>query len=287
MSESGFMDGGHDHGGHDHGHDHGGHDHAHHDHGHDRGHGNQHGHSHGGEKHNFISHLLGLDGEAHEGGGEGAAEAGGQEGQNPSQTAIWNNVVHSMGSIFKGVRITGNFLFLCLFIGFFSWLFVLYWIRHHEPLANQVLGTGAAQSATAHADRRIIRGAREAMPLKTSDNFGQFYVPNSPPAGAAPMPLYGQPAYIAESGAAAPSQFGSPYVAPVGGAPGPAPAHPAFGNPVQPSTQPMAAPVALHGQVAQPYSGYAAPTGYAQPRSAYYMPVHSGDGMRVKMMVNK
>ena len=71
-------------------------------------------------------------------------------------------------------------LFLLLFVGMGLWLWVIYWVRHNEPLANQVLGT-TNSSVQAHADRRIVDGIRKAVPIRTSTNTGKVFVPNGSP----------------------------------------------------------------------------------------------------------
>lgn len=79
------------------------------------------------------------------------------------------------------------FYVMCIF-----WLFIVYWIRHHEPLANSVLGRGAAKYETAAADRRIIDNCRDATPIRTSQSQAyyapmpnQFHDPNAQKAIAA------------------------------------------------------------------------------------------------------
>jgi hypothetical protein len=46
-----------------------------------------------------------------------------------------------LSDVFKGITVTPNFMLAMMFVGFAAWLFVIYWIRHNEPLANQCLGT--------------------------------------------------------------------------------------------------------------------------------------------------
>ncbi|MBZ0186086.1 MAG: hypothetical protein K8F91_07490 [Candidatus Obscuribacterales bacterium] len=104
-----------------------------------------------------------------------ATEAGG-----PSQTPVWNSGIKGvkLSDMVQGINVTPNFMLAMLFLGFTAWLFVIYWIRHNEPLANQVLGTPAASAPTADADRALIDGVRNALPIRTSHKFGAFYTPD-------------------------------------------------------------------------------------------------------------
>ncbi len=179
-------------------------DHDHHgEHGHgDHGHGDHFGDDHGGGDHDqdhdhhqnngnslkgLIARLLGLDKDASAlGGGEAGSEAGshsgGDHGAPPSQSVMYSSVLAgiSLSEAFKGIRVTPNFLYLCLFSGFTLWLFVVYWIRHNEPMANQVLGTGAVNTRTTIDDRRLLNSVKDAMPFRTSSTFGDIYTPNVP-----------------------------------------------------------------------------------------------------------
>lgn len=95
-------------------------------------------------------------------------------------------------SLFKGINITPNHLLILLFGFFFFWLFVVYWIRHNEPLANQVLGSSHAFAPTAQQDRHLINGVKEAYPVRTSPTSGQIW---TPPIGIHDSNVYGgQPA---------------------------------------------------------------------------------------------
>ncbi|HIA50871.1 MAG TPA: hypothetical protein EYN91_02115 [Candidatus Melainabacteria bacterium] len=190
VSDFGFdhdhHDGHGDHGHGDHGFDHFGDDHGG-DHDHDQDH--DHDSSHQGQGQglkSLIAKLLGLDKDAGAlGGGEAGGEAGShgaEPGAPPSQSVMYSSALAgiSLSEAFKGIRVTPNFLYLCLFSGFTFWLFVVYWIRHNEPLANQVLGT--YNNTTRHAvdDRRLLNSVKDAMPFRTSSTFGDIYTPNVP-----------------------------------------------------------------------------------------------------------
>lgn len=185
----GFLDGGH--------HDHG----SHSMHGGDGGGflNNVLGYNQHNGQHSFISHLLGLDHDAH-GGGHAQHGTGTPTGHAPSQTPIWNSAMQAMKleHAIDGIKITTNGWFFIMFAGFISWLFVLYWIRHHEPFADAVLGKGTVQSPTLAADRRMMDNCREAMPIRTNPNQ-QLFVPipqqfgASSAAAANPQPMPNAP----------------------------------------------------------------------------------------------
>ncbi len=170
----GYMDGG----GHDHGHGHG---HAMHGGGGDGGNFLNHilGYNNNTGHHSFLSHLLGLDHDAHHHGGHGDGghdhghDGGhGDGGQNPSQTPIWTSALQGLklSHALEGINISVNVWFFFFYMMCIFWLFLVYWIRHHEPLANAVLGRGAAKYETAAADRRIIDNCRDATPIRTSQS---------------------------------------------------------------------------------------------------------------------
>lgn len=294
--------GGHDHGGHGvqvghHG-DSGGS--VIHDHGHDHGHGGQ--HHHGGEGlslssilglndhhhgHNFLSHLLGLDHDSHHHhhGQEGAGTADQHEHghQQPHITAqpIWSSALQSMklSNALQGIVITPSVWLLLLFTGFVAWLFVIYWIRHHEPLINAVIGTGAAQSATAGYDRKMMAGIKDAFPVRTR---GELYCPSPPPIQAPNAEL----GPGAAAGTASRDSTASYYTAPT--------QDPLY-QPQQPYLQPA--------QGYSPYSsyGYQYPVGSAPVQafsspapsspdaspSAMQVPVRVPTGPRVRTIVNR
>lgn len=209
-----FMDGG--------GHDHGHHGHAMHGGGGDGGNFLNHvlGYNNNNGHHSFLSHLLGLDHDAHHHGGHGDGGHGdgghdgghgghGDGGQNPSQTPIWTSALQGMklSHALEGIKISINVWFFFFYVACISWLFVIYWLRHHEPLANAVLGRGAAKYETAAADRRIIDNCRDATPLRTSQTQAMY----------APMPaeFHDPNAQLAIKAAAFnPNTASQPYFAP-------------------------------------------------------------------------
>ncbi len=115
-------------------------------------------------------------------------------GHQPSQTPIWSQAMQGLkiSDFINNIKITPNHLLLFMFLAFTGWLGVIYWIRHHEPLANHVLGSGSAYTANAYADRLLINGAREAIPVKTTATSGMVYTPGTANA-MSPTPVYGGP----------------------------------------------------------------------------------------------
>ena len=237
----------------------------------------------------------------------------------PSQSTIWSTALQGikLTDALRGIRVSPNFLFFVLFCGMFFWLFVVYFIRHHEPFANQVLGTGAARSASASQDRQIVAGVREAFPVRMSANTGSVYVPNTPEV---PPPQL--PPMTAQQGAFA-GQFQSPPLAPAYGvAPQATPqgsnrlffaqhaqafqaAPPAVGpggqvippppyisvqqpgTPLLPCPEGLAPPQASFGSC--PESLPVVPIslrGQSGPK-ALYLPIKTVDGLRLKMVVNR
>ena len=136
------------------------------DHGHDHGdHGHDHGHDMGGH---------------------------------PDQSPIWSQAMQGLklNDFISSIKITPNHLLLFMFMGFTGWLGVIYWIRHHEPMANHLLGSGPAYPGS-HVDRLLLDGAREALPVKTTPGSGRVYTPGSMPtsfnsAALAPNPNLNQ-----------------------------------------------------------------------------------------------
>ncbi|CAN5346081.1 hypothetical protein BH11CYA1_BH11CYA1_21770 [soil metagenome] len=113
-------------------------------------------------------------------------------GGHPDQSPIWSQAMQGLklNDFISSIRITPNHLLLFMFAGFTGWLGVIYWIRHHEPMANHMLGSGPAYTSHSQADRLLINGAREALPIKTVAGSGVVYTPGSTPNPVAPMQTY-------------------------------------------------------------------------------------------------
>ena len=112
-------------------------------------------------------------------------------GGHPDQSPIWSQAMQGLklDDFINSIRITPNHLLLFMFAAFTGWLGVIYWIRHHEPMANHMLGSGPAYTPHFQADRLLINGAREALPIKTVAGSGQVYTPGSTPV-APVLPVY-------------------------------------------------------------------------------------------------
>jgi hypothetical protein len=129
--------------------------------------------------HGFLAHLLGLDHDGADHGGSHMSHA--SQASHASQTAIWTSALQSvkLSDFTSGLSFTPAMGMFFLFAGFVGWLFILYAIRHNEPLANQILGTTpASQGPWAYcssADRRIVDATR-AMPIPT-DTLRQDHQP--------------------------------------------------------------------------------------------------------------
>ena len=122
----------------------------------------------GAIRHKLLAHLLGLD------------------EKKPAQTKGWTPSLKGLklSDAFAGITFTQNFMWMVLFFGFFGWLFVIYWVRHNEPLANQVLGKPHDHAPTAAADRALVAGIKKVLPVRTSNKTGDFYVPYNDSFGA-------------------------------------------------------------------------------------------------------
>jgi hypothetical protein len=165
-----------------------------------------------------------------------------------------------LSDVFQGINVTPNTMFFMLFMGFFLWLYVIYFIRHHEPLANQVIGTGAGYSATAAADRNLVAGIRHAVPIRTGPGTGSVYVPIPGEASAANLSQSPIPGSAGVTNAPY-----SPVSSPVA----------SFGS-ATPAPSPYAAPVLA------PYAGSEVTT-----MRAYHLPIRGADGLRLKTVVNR
>jgi len=187
------MDGGHDHGGH-------GHSHWGHGDGSALGQTPSHGHNNNG---GFLANLFG-DGQDHGGHAHGGHSAhanhhhhhAGELSTNPQGSISWTSAFAGLkfSDLLQGITVTPNMMFLFLFMGFTAWLGVVYWVRHHEPLASQVLGTRSAQAPTGQADRMLVEGIRQALPIRTNPSAGMIYVPGVPQAQAMPAAAIASPA---------------------------------------------------------------------------------------------
>jgi len=83
----------------------------------------------------------------------------------------------NLANLADGLKINMGFRFAILFIAFAGWLYVIYWVRHHEPLANQVIGVNTCNSPTANQDRSIMAAMKNCYVLKTTPDLAPPYVP--------------------------------------------------------------------------------------------------------------
>ncbi len=250
----------------------------------------------------FLSHLFGSDQGVHGHQGQGLHH-GVPIDHNPQGSISWTSALRAMkpSDAFQGLQIGCNQMFLIGFVLFTGWLGVVYWLRHHEPLANQIFGTGGGYSTTAAADRRIVAGMRQAIPIRTGSAIGAVYVPNSG-LDSQPLPqasdssvsssayaacLPGQPATDASAKvlAAAPAppaassvpnpSFGSPSVT--------VQQHPAPSQSALPTSSAQAVsavPLALPGR------GNTAATVRLRT-GTYLLPVQTPEGLRIKICTSR
>lgn len=235
----------------------------------------------------LISHLLGLDHEQSTG-----------AGANSHVIAFFKNI--KVGDLFQGVKLTPNFMFFLLFLGFFLWIFVIYWVRHNEPLANQVLGTPKADLRKSMVDRQLVAGIKNAFPVQTSNSTGEIYVPGSTPAQAMPLPQRAIPTQmqaplggLAIQSAAPTTGYGTGYqvtnAAPIVASPVTTAAPAQFGM-AGAATNAPGEGVDNYGQALVPVAPVAAnPSAAAYPtgQSNYMVGVPSSAGPRLKTIVNR
>lgn len=209
------------------------------------------------QHHGFRSQPQAADGGQGIGPNRGAHHASSEESASAGNPFSWRGAIKraNISSIFQGINITPNMLFLLLFLGMGLWLWVIYWVRHNEPLANQVLGT-TNSSVQAHADRRIVDGIRKAVPIRTGSNTGRVFVPTGN-AGLDGGKVYAQPVQV-----------------PHGALPL-APAVPMQGQ----LSSGQFDPNIMHPATADTWQN--------PPHSAYHVPVQTADGMRLKTITNR
>ncbi len=248
-------------------------------------------------QHGFLAHLLGLD---HDGGSAAGMHA---NAGHVSQGAIWSSALQSVkfSDFTQGLRFTPAMGMACLYAGFIASLFVLYAIRHNEPMANAILGTAPASQGpsayTNYTDRRVInrmRGSQSiriaAFPdvgkpadkLEPAPSFFNFL----PPAAHTELPESNdqtQESTIQQPEANNKAPFGSPQ---------------ADNSQEISSTQPLGGPgMSIAAPVSMPLDSYSLPT--ADPISSMaaqtapgnlakyaISTVQSGGGRKLKFIVN-
>jgi hypothetical protein len=187
----------------------------------------------------------------------------------------------------EGVTLSQNFLLLVLFIGFFGWLYVVYWIRHHESTdVNKFYNTGPVLSERIARDRMIVNRVKNSVPVHTNEDTGTVWTPGTdiavPPATA--------PQSQAMSQGYSASQNQYPVLNEAGAAVArPQYVDPRFGNPYDASANSTFGTTS----VAPPIYGDAGGAGATVSLPATPMPYNpvrigqSTDGSRLKMFVNR
>jgi hypothetical protein len=129
---------------------------------------------------NIVLQLLGNDTHNHNDGL--SLHSNGQQRRIPSQFSIWMSALQHMrfSKALEGIHVSNNAGLLILFLSMGVWLFVVYAIRHHDPLAKQIT-TGARRvlSAPRQVDERVVSNIRGALPVRMTPESGNFYVPGS------------------------------------------------------------------------------------------------------------
>jgi hypothetical protein len=116
----------------------------------------------------------------------------------------------SWSTLFGGLKVNTGLRFFVVFTTFICWLYVVYWVRHHEPFVNQAIGISAPHSQTAAADRSIIARTIKVFTFQTSAiGASSFYTP-TPAAGGLHPPLQVLPQQLNFSAA----MQGKPHAAP-------------------------------------------------------------------------
>jgi len=94
----------------------------------------------------------------------------------------------SVSTLFTGLQVSTGIRFAVLFAAFIGWLYVVYWIRHHEPFVNQAIGISAPHSPTAAADRSLIARIGKVFPFQTPTMGDGLYAPTPGVAVPSPQP---------------------------------------------------------------------------------------------------
>lgn len=101
----------------------------------------------------------------------------------------------SWSHLTSGLKVNSGVRFAIIFMAFMGWLFVVYWIRHHEPLTNQVLGIAVPQSSTAAADRALISDVKKVLPFQIPTTVRSFYAPTPQQSSSNILPVINAPNY--------------------------------------------------------------------------------------------
>jgi hypothetical protein len=214
--------------------------------------------------------------------------AGGKQPINQAQPSL------KISHLFEGLTVSRNFKLLCLLASLVLWLFVVYWVRHHEPLLHQVMGNAVLHSPTADADRQIVNRVKGAFPIKTSPQTGSVYQPDvsvtdnivasatsnqsTPPTYASANQTYAYPSVGAGQAISAPTfeqaKFGLPrnYAASTG------------------NNYSVAEPILTSSSRQMTLPMQTAAASYGNPITTlnhYYVPIHSANGTYLKTIANR
>jgi len=131
---------------------------------------------------NIVLQLLGNDTHNHNDGLNLHAHGQHHQRRIPSQFSIWMTALQHMrlSKALEGIHVSNNAGLLILFLGMGIWLFVVYAVRHHDPLAKQITtGANKALSVRRQIDERVVSSMRGALPVHMSSDAGTIFVPGS------------------------------------------------------------------------------------------------------------
>jgi hypothetical protein len=130
---------------------------------------------------NIMLQLLGNDTHNHNEGLNLHAHGQHRQRRIPSQFSIWMSALQHMrlSKALEGIHVSNNAGLLILFLSMGIWLFVVYQIRHNDPLAKQIRSGAKALSAPQQIDERVVSKMKGALPVRWTADSGSFYVPGS------------------------------------------------------------------------------------------------------------
>jgi hypothetical protein len=131
---------------------------------------------------NILLQLLGNDTHNHNDGLNLHAHGHHHQRRIPSQASIWLTALQHMrlSKALEGIHVSNNAGLLILFLGMGVWLFVVYAVRHHDPLAKEI-ATGKNKILSVHRqiDERVVSSMKAALPVRMSPDAGTIFVPGS------------------------------------------------------------------------------------------------------------
>jgi hypothetical protein len=132
-----------------------------------------------GKTSNILLQVLGNDTHNHND-GLNLHSHGHHQRRIPSQFAIWMSALQHMrlSKALEGIHVSNNAGILILCLSFGVWLFVVYAIRHHDPLAKQFTAKKVL-SPHRQIDERVVSHMSGALPLKVYQDSAHIFVPGS------------------------------------------------------------------------------------------------------------